>query len=281
MDGDDEMYNDEDGEYMDEEGYDQNHGEFDSSQHYPGGHPGQHQGYDMEEEEGYDEDQEDDVGHEGTNMVTCNICELVVASVTALKDHIHTVHRAVVCEVCWRPFLTQLELDAHKKVHQAEAGQPPKKGANANAKDIKAPSKSGPGTPRSSAAPSPSASPAAARQSSSSSASSNKTTMSFKCGVCGSASDGRKGMVEHLKSAHEYLGCYTCLLCGEFFPNKPTFTIHRKLSHSTANEMTCQSCGVGLMEHEFDQHIEECESGGINIKDAEWEGKKEIKKEKQ
>ena len=244
----DEMYNEEEGEYMDEEGYVQNHGEYDNGEGY-----GEHEGHYMdEEEEAYEEDSELDPN----NLVTCNICELMMPSVTALKEHIHGVHHAVVCETCWRPFLSQAELDTHVKVHQTDGSSSVQKPKSPKAKDMGKASGAKPTSAKGEGAP-------AGR------AAANKSGLSFKCGVCGSGSDGRRGMVEHLRAAHEYLGCYTCLICGEFFPNKPTFTIHRKLSHSDANEMICQSCGVGLMEHEFDQHIEECESGGMDIKDTE------------
>ena len=239
------MYDEEGELYQSQEHFGQPRENFDGSQHQ----------YHMDDEENYDDmDENDDENYDDEeamldshpdSTVTCNICERVLPSVKVLKQHIHDVHRAVVCDICWRPFLSNSELDIHMKTHQGEAAKEPER------KD-----------------------PTPAR------ATSSTSNMAFKCGVCGCSYEVRRAMVEHLKASHEFLGCFTCMLCGEFFPNKPTFTIHRKLSHIEAKEVTCQSCGVGLKQHEYDQHQKECECGGIDIKEAEWEGRKEGKAEK-
>ena len=153
--------------------------------------------------------------------VVCNVCEVGLPSVVALKQHVSEVHRASICEICWQPFATKAELEHHMKTHDKSQ----RNNGKADKKD---------------------------------------SGQRFKCGVCGNTSDSHKVMVDHLRSGHEFQGCYTCMLCREYFPNKPTFTIHRKLSHPTAMDVTCQTCGVGLKQNEFENHRKECLGEGAS-----------------
>lgn len=159
----------------------------------------------------------------------CTICDLELPSVKALKQHAREAHGAVICDVCWQPFVSKADLDNHMKTHDKSQMQhrggdhvtasPRNDGGKGDKKDI---------------------------------------GERFKCGVCGNTSDARQNMVEHLRSGHEFQGCYTCMLCREYFPNKPTFTIHRRLSHADAADVTCANCGVGLEHKEVETHRKEC-----------------------
>ena len=218
------------------------------------------------DDEGTDEEKKAEAGDgkasgsqgSSSSSVVCNVCEMTLQSVAALKRHVSEVHHAAVCEICWQPFATKVDLENHMKVHaekptpsprQDKSGQSPRPDVGKNDK-------------RDSASRDP--------------------PERFKCGVCGNSSDARANMVEHLRSGHEFQGCFTCLLCGEYFPNKPTFTIHRKLSHPTAMDVMCMSCGVGLKQHEYDFHMKECmgedpvNPSKTTKKDSDWE--KEFKK---
>ncbi|XP_037966743.2 gastrula zinc finger protein XlCGF26.1 isoform X34 [Plutella xylostella] len=150
------------------------------------------------------------------DKLVCGYCDINVAGLLPLIDHVKTHYRALICELCAKSFLTKHGLRSHMETKHHKKGYPcPKcKQAFENTKARKE------------------------------HLNNSRQCWSYSCKKCNDRFLTWKLKQEHVVSVHSVpVKTYTCTVCKEVFPTQITYYYHFKLHHS--DEMcVCNECGM-------------------------------------